>query len=104
MPGRSSLWFASPQPSPPSRLGGTGGTLRAGDRGWPPPWSSLFGKYSRSDSPAKRQKLVLKYIIMEIHQIGCDGGHCPVSAVLKASSKVLFLQWAGTELAQLVSV
>ena len=59
----------------------TGGTLRAGDRGWPPPWSSLFGKYSRSDSPAKRQKLVLKYRIMEIHQIGCDGGHCTVGGV-----------------------
>ena len=104
MPGRSSLWFAPPPSSQPSAPTVAGATRRVGDKGWPPPWSSLFGKYSRSDSPAKRQKLVLKYRIMEIHQIGCDGGHCPVSAVLKASSKVLFLQWAGTELAQLVSV
>ena len=65
-----------------------GATRRVADKGWPPPSSSLFGKYNRSDSPGKREHLDhkykqgdLKYIIMEIHQTGCDGGHCTVGGV-----------------------
>ena len=88
MPGRSSLWFAPPPSSQPSAPTVAGATRRVADKGWPPPWFSLFGKYNRSDSPGKREHLDhkykegnLKYIIMEIHQTGCDGGHCTVGGV-----------------------
>ena len=59
-PGRFSLWSALPpssQPSAPVRAG----TGRAPGTGWPPPWSSRFGKYNRSDSPEKRKNVNLKY-------------------------------------------
>ena len=55
MPGRFSLWFALPPSSPPWAPGGAG-TGRVADTGWPPPWSSQFGKYSRADSPGKKEK------------------------------------------------
>ena len=86
-PGRFSLWSTLPPSSQPSAPVGAE-TGRAGDKGWPPPWSSQFGKYNRSDSPGMREHLDhkykqgdLKYIIMEIHQTGCDGGHCTVGGV-----------------------
>ena len=33
------------------------GTGRAPGTGWPPPWSSQFGKYNRSGSPGKKWKM-----------------------------------------------
>ena len=56
MPGRFSLWFALPPSSQPSAPAGAE-TGRVGDKGWPPPWFSQFGKYNRSGSPGKKWKM-----------------------------------------------